>query len=53
MTELCRSCSGWNDWKGRCEAPFWCPDKHKVNVNMTEDDEMGENNESQKKNMHI
>lgn len=31
MEELCKYCSEWNDYRGKCEAPFWCPDKEKVN----------------------
>lgn len=32
MTELCKSCSGWNDYLGKCDASFWCPDKKEINL---------------------
>lgn len=32
MGTLCYMCPQWNDWLGRCDAPFWCPDKEAVNV---------------------
>lgn len=38
MMELCKSCSGWNDYKGKCDASFWCPDKAAVNVWDEEDE---------------
>ncbi len=31
MGPLCCMCPKWNDWLGRCDAPFWCPDKEDVN----------------------
>lgn len=31
MEDLCKYCSEWNDYRSKCEAPFWCPDKEKVN----------------------
>lgn len=24
---MCKYCSQWNDYKGKCDAPYWCPDK--------------------------
>lgn len=40
MTELCKSCSGWNDYKGKCNASFWCPDKEAVNGWDVEDEDL-------------
>lgn len=28
---MCYMCSQWNDWEGRCDAGFWCPDKEAAN----------------------
>lgn len=30
-------CPQWNDWLGRCDAPFWCPDKEAVNASYDAD----------------
>lgn len=32
MSDFCYLCPRWNDWLGRCDAPYWCPDKDKVNA---------------------
>jgi len=32
MGDFCYLCPRWNDWLGQCDAPYWCPDKDKVNV---------------------
>lgn len=39
MENMCYSCSSWNDWEGRCDAPFWCPDKERVNAHLCEDED--------------
>lgn len=31
MESSCYMCSQWNDWEGRCDAGFWCPDKEAAN----------------------
>lgn len=31
MEKSCYSCPQWNDWKGKCDAPYWCPDKERAN----------------------
>lgn len=31
MGSVCYMCPRWNDWEGRCDAPYWCPDKEAVN----------------------
>jgi len=31
MGEMCYQCPRWNDWEGRCDAPYSCPDKESVN----------------------
>lgn len=31
MGDSCYFCPRWNDWLGQCDAPYWCPDKDKVN----------------------
>lgn len=36
MENLCYMCPAWNDWLGRCDAGFWCPDKENVNVRYDE-----------------
>lgn len=30
MEKACYSCPQWNDWKGKCDAPYWCPDRQYV-----------------------
>lgn len=30
MEEMCKYCSQWNDEKGRCYAPYWCPDRDRM-----------------------
>ena len=34
MECVCDMCPRWNDWLGQCEAPYWCPDKGKVNASL-------------------
>lgn len=31
IVENCYSCPQWNDLLGKCDAPYWCPDKERVN----------------------
>lgn len=30
MEEMCKYCSQWNDEVGRCDAPYWCPDRDRM-----------------------
>ena len=34
MDHVCDMCPKWNDWLGRCDAPYWCPEKDKVNASL-------------------
>ena len=36
---ICDFCPRWNDWLGKCDAPYWCPDKEKVNRDYYDDEE--------------
>lgn len=36
MKDWCASCSQWNDWLGKCQAPYWCPYKEE-NATQKED----------------
>lgn len=40
---VCDSCSQWNDWIGKCDTPYWCPDKESVNQDYYREEDEEEN----------